>query len=71
MYVVHLVPGQIRPTSGTVTVYGLDIVYNILAIKQLTGVCPREQTTIFPELTVFENLEFFATVRLCRSKVMS
>ncbi|BFZ08397.1 hypothetical protein BsWGS_11436 [Bradybaena similaris] len=59
---MSVLKGEIKPSSGTVKVYGLDIVNDSMAIKLITGMCPKEQTTVFPELTVLENLKFFATV---------
>ena len=49
------------PDSGTATVDGLDIVKNYKAIRQRVGYMPG-RFSLYQDLTVEENLSFFATI---------
>ncbi len=46
------------PTSGRVTVAGLDVVRQAEAVKKLIGYMPQ-RFALYPDLTVLENLNFF------------
>jgi len=49
------------PDAGTATVDGLDVVADYRAIRQRVGYMPG-RFSLYPDLTVRENLEFFASV---------
>lgn len=48
------------PTSGRLTVFGIDVLSNPRAIKRDLGVCPQE-ANLDPDLTSFENLVYYAS----------
>ncbi len=49
------------PTEGTVTVNGIDVTRDPEAVKKLIGYMPQ-RFALYPDLTVLENLNFFADV---------
>lgn len=49
------------PSSGTVTVGGIDVTRDPEAVKKLIGYMPQ-RFALYPDLTVLENLNFFADV---------
>jgi ABC-type multidrug transport system ATPase subunit len=51
----------ILPDSGTATVLGLDVVRDLWAIRARVGYMPG-RFSLYPDLSVAENLEFFASV---------
>ncbi len=51
----------IVPDSGTATVLGLDVVRDMWAIRRRLGYMPG-RFSLYPDLSVRENLEFFASV---------
>ncbi len=48
-----------QPTEGTAEIFGKDILKDAYAVKQISNVSPQE-TAVAGNLTVKENLEFFA-----------
>ncbi len=58
---IRAIAGALRPTRGRVSVLGLDPSREPLRVKALVGVVP-ELPSLFPELTVRENLLFIARV---------
>ena len=52
---VKMLTGLLPPSSGTVTVCGLDVAANALAVKKQIGVLP-EDLGLFDDLTVEEHL---------------
>lgn len=50
-----------NPTNGEAYVYGKNVVTEADAVREITDVSPQE-TSVAPNLTVRENLEFFANV---------
>jgi ABC-2 type transport system ATP-binding protein len=52
---VKMLTGLLKPTSGSVTVAGLDVADHALEIKRLIGVLP-EDLGLFDDLTVEEHL---------------
>lgn len=50
-----------KPTSGTATVCGTDVCKNPQEVKKIVDLSPQE-TSVAPNLTVKENLEFFAQI---------
>ncbi len=51
----------IKPDAGQVTIDGLDVLEDYRAIRQIIGYMPG-RFSLYPDLTVKENLEFFASV---------
>lgn len=51
----------ILPTTGKITISGFDIEKQEKNVKQIINIAPQE-TSIAPNLTVLENLEFFAKI---------
>lgn len=58
---LRMLAGIIKPTSGQITIDGLDIDKDALAAKQITGYVPDEPH-LFESLTVWEHIEFTASV---------
>ena len=50
-----------KPTSGTATVCGTDVCKTPQEVKKIVDFSPQE-TSVAPNLTVEENLEFFAQI---------
>jgi ABC-2 type transport system ATP-binding protein len=51
----------LRPTSGTAAVLGLDVVRDLWKIRRRVGYMPG-RFSLYPDLSVEENLQFFAAV---------
>jgi ABC-2 type transport system ATP-binding protein len=58
---LRVISTAMRPTSGTVTLAGLDVTREAAAIQKLIGYMPQ-RFALYPDLTVIENLNFFADV---------
>ena len=58
---INILCGLVKPTSGTATVCGYDVVKESLKVKDLIGVCIQE-TAIYPYLTGAENVELFGNL---------
>lgn len=50
---------ELKPTSGSVEIFGVDAVAEPLRVKQMMGITPQE-AGVFETLTVREHLELFA-----------
>ncbi|KAK6945284.1 ABC transporter-like, ATP-binding domain [Dillenia turbinata] len=59
---ISMLVGLIPPTSGDALVFGRNIMTEMDEIRKGLGVCPQNDI-LFPELTVKEHLELFATVK--------
>ena len=57
--IVKILTGQLVPTQGTVEVVGMAMASKRKAISSRIGVC-FDQPTLYPSLTVHQNLTFFA-----------
>lgn len=57
----RLVASLLLPTSGTIQVLGMDSVIDYKSIRKAIGYMPGK-FSLYPDLTVEENLNFFATV---------
>ena len=55
------------PTKGEIEIEGLDIIKNREDIKKIINVSPQE-TAVAPNLTVYENLDFFAGIYNIKNK---
>lgn len=58
---INILCGLVKPTTGTATVCGYDVVKESAKIKDLIGVCIQE-TAIYPYLTGAENVELFGNL---------
>ena len=58
---IKMLSGLILPTSGSITINGMDMKKKMLKIKEILNVSPQE-TAVAPNLTVKENLYFMAGV---------
>src|SRR3954464_3200320 len=59
---MRVLAGVVPPTAGSVTVAGLDIRTDALAVKQLTGYCP-DVGGLVPRATPWEHLQLSARLR--------
>lgn len=60
--IIKMLTGQIKPTSGTLRVHGIDVLENPLRVRELVGVIPEQETP--PSfLTAEEYLHFVAKIR--------
>ncbi len=58
---MRVISTAMNPTSGRVIVGGVDTAQNPEAVKQMIGYMPQ-RFALYPDLTVLENLNFFADV---------
>lgn len=56
---LRIIATLLKPTSGTVKVYGFDVVKDANKVKSLIGYLP-EEAGLYERLTGYENLLFFA-----------
>ena len=56
---LRILAGLIKPSAGTVSVLGLDILHDVQRIRRCVGFVAH-QSYLYEELTVLENLLFFA-----------
>lgn len=55
---VMMLCGLMRPDSGSISVFGLDMPENGVDVRKHVGVAPQE-IALFPMLTAYENLFYF------------
>ncbi len=59
---IKMLTGQTRPTGGTATVLGVDVIRDPVGVRERVGIIPEQETP--PSfLTAMEYLEFVAAVR--------
>lgn len=58
---LRVISTAMAPSSGQVTVDGIDVTRDPEAVKQIIGYMPQ-RFALYPDLTVLENLNFFADV---------
>ena len=58
---IRILTGLTKPTGGEAYVFGKSVRSELAAVKKITGISPQE-TAVAQNLTVRENLEFFAAV---------
>ena len=69
--VYNVIAGYCKPTSGTATINGQDILTDRKSIDSNIGYCPHKDT-LFDDLTVEENILFFSKVTLnCMTHIKS
>lgn len=56
---LRILAGLIKPSTGTVSILGLDLMHDIQQIRHCVGFVAH-QSYLYEELTVLENLLFFA-----------
>jgi len=59
---ISMLSGALRPTSGSITVCGVDASRNRTAMRGLIGVCPQHNV-LYGSLTVLEHLRLFAVLK--------
>jgi len=59
---MRIITGFLQPSSGKVTVDGMDVFENDFEVKSITGYLP-ENPPLYPELTVEEYLSFVAELK--------
>ncbi|MFU8795735.1 MAG: ATP-binding cassette domain-containing protein [Dehalococcoidia bacterium] len=58
---ITLLTGLARPDAGTIRIGGIDCTHNPKAGQHLVGTVPDE-SNLYPELTGYENLSFYAAL---------
>jgi len=58
---VRILTGQLRPQTGKVTIFGMDIKQNLKRIQTRIGVS-FEQPNLYEQMTALENLNLFASL---------
>ncbi len=58
---IRLLAGILRPDSGKASILGLDLFAQTELIKQHIGYV-AQQFSLYPDLTVFENITFYASL---------
>ncbi|MFX0207527.1 MAG: ABC transporter ATP-binding protein, partial [Candidatus Hodarchaeota archaeon] len=53
---IRMLTGVLRPTSGSVNIFGNDVWENLLSIKQIIGNVP-EMANVYMDLSAWDNLE--------------
>lgn len=54
--------GEITPTSGDISINGMDIERDFAKIRKLIGYCPQHDA-IFDQMTVEEHLDYYARIK--------
>ena len=55
----NTIAGVIKPSSGRIIIYGVEMRENAYNVKRRIGFCPQE-TTLYEDLNAIENLMFYA-----------
>jgi len=58
---IHILCGLLQPTSGEVTIDGLNVNRHLVQIRRIIGVAPQE-IALYPTLTAWENLQFIGNM---------
>ncbi|MEM2929808.1 MAG: ABC transporter ATP-binding protein [Thermoproteota archaeon] len=66
---INILCGLVKPTSGLVSVYGVDVQAELLKVKQLIGACTQE-TAVYDYLTGSENVELFGSLYAMRGDLL-
>lgn len=59
---INMLTGLVVPTSGSLTVAGLDVLKSLASVRQLLGVCPQHDI-LWDDLTAVEHLRLFAQLK--------
>jgi ABC-2 type transport system ATP-binding protein len=65
--IISMITGLLEPTSGTITVDGLDLQTDTNAVKAKLGLVPQE-LALYPTLSARDNLDFFGSIYGLRGK---
>lgn len=60
---LRMIATLIKPTSGKITVYGIDVVKEAIKVRRLIGYLP-EEAEVYPRLTGYEHLKFYSWIKL-------
>jgi ABC-type multidrug transport system ATPase subunit len=58
---IRVLCGLLRPTGGAATVDGIDVIHDAAQVRRRIGYVPQ-RFSLYEDLTVLENLNFFAAV---------
>lgn len=64
---LRLLSSELLPTEGKIIAYGYDVVREPYKVRQIIGIMPQEGTPK-PDLTLFENIYYFARLKGLTSK---
>jgi ABC-2 type transport system ATP-binding protein len=64
---ISMLTGVLKPTSGTATIGGYDIVTQMDEVKKLNGLVPQD-LALYPTLSARANLNFFGSIYGLRGK---
>jgi len=64
---IRILVTLLKPTSGKVSINGMDLQKNRKQIRQMTGYVPQEFSS-FPKLTAWEFLDYVGSLRMIRPK---
>ncbi|MFZ2414953.1 MAG: ATP-binding cassette domain-containing protein [Minisyncoccia bacterium] len=59
---IRMLTGLVRPTTGTITVGGYDVLKNPIEAKRLFDISPQE-ASLHPHLSIADDLYFYARLR--------
>jgi len=62
--------GEITPTSGDISINGMDIERDFAKIRKLIGYCPQHDA-IFEQMTVEEHLDYYARIKGIKKELRS
>jgi ABC-2 type transport system ATP-binding protein len=66
---IHILCGLLRPTSGEVTIDGLNLDRHRAQIRRIIGVVPQD-IALYPTLTAWENLQFIGNMYGLKGKAL-
>src|SRR5688500_14950272 len=66
---LSILSGLLTPTTGRVSIGGLDLIKEIRQVKQIIGVVTQE-IALYPTLTARENLRFFGSLYGLKGKML-
>ena len=64
---VRQITTELMPTSGSIRVFGVDVVANPLKVKNMMGIVPQEGE-LYPSLTVEQTFRIFGKLRGLNSR---
>jgi len=68
--IINILCGLVKPTNGTATICGHDVIKESMRVKDLIGVCVQE-TAVYPYLTGAENVELFGNLHAMNKTELS
>ncbi len=66
---INILSGLLKPTSGSIAIYGYDVQKENGKVKELIGLCIQE-TAVYPYLTGVENVELFGNLYMLDKKTL-